>query len=281
MKTAIIIDSACGVKDLSKYKDTFLVPLLILREDGTSLKDDENFTEEQFNNLNGKELLRTSQSITGEMLNKWDELLKDYDQVICLLISKGLSGQFNTFKMFANNEENGYKGKVHIIDNNGVSILIKRQLEEVRYLLDKGLEPIEVCQKIENKYENIKGYIIPKSLEQLVRGGRVTKAAASLAKILKITPILSYTGIIDKEDKTRTFKKAIENSLDKIIKNETDDYVIDIAYSDCSIELLEEIKKIVIQKNLKIGLVEKLPFVIICHTGAETFAFFATKVNKF
>ncbi|QGS51737.1 DegV family protein [Spiroplasma tabanidicola] len=280
MKTAIIIDSSCGVKDLSKYKDTFLVPLVILKEDGTSIKDDQNFTKKEYDELNAKQVLRTSQTITGDMLTKWDELLKEYDEIICLLISKGLSGQYNTFKMFSNDSEGGYAGRVHVIDNNGVSILIKRQLEEVHHLLDRGVKPNDICKKIEEKYKKIKGYIIPKTLDQLVRGGRITKAAAGLAKILKITPILSYKGVIDKEDKTRTFKKAVSKVIEKIINETSGEYVVDIAYSDCSKELLQSVKDMVVEKGLKLGLVESLPYVIVCHTGAETFAFFANKIDK-
>ncbi|AHI52671.1 DegV family protein [Spiroplasma culicicola] len=270
MKTAIIIDSSVGLKDLSNYQDLYLVPLLINLEDESTIKDDITLNREQFYKLNDSQVLKTSQSLPGDMLAKWDELLKDYDQIICLLLSKGLSGQYNTFKMFSQEDE--YKDKVFVVDTNGVSVVLNRQLE-ICYELLKNNTPIEqIVEAIENKYKDFKGYIIPRSLTQLVRGGRITKAAAGLAKILKITPILKYNGEIDKEDKTRTFKKAVEIVLDKIIKDEKD-FILDISYSQVEQSVLDEVLQLVEQKGITLGLLKEMPNVIVCHTGRETFAF--------
>ncbi|ALD66783.1 DegV family protein [Spiroplasma cantharicola] len=271
MKIAILIDSSCGIKNTKDYKDLYLIPLMITKEDGQQIADDENLSTDEFYKLNDSQLLKTSQSIPGDVMTKWDELLKDYDQVVCLLLSKGLSGQFNTFRMFS--QEDKYKDKIHVIDNNGVSIVIKRQLELVQKLIQQGKNGQEIRDIIETHYNDIHGYIIPKSLVQLVRGGRISKAAAGLAKILKITPILKYNGEIDKQGKTRTFKKAVEEALKLLKAMYPENKKIDISHSRTDEETINLVKKLVTDAGYEIGLLDDLANTIICHTGRETFAF--------
>ncbi|WP_342258850.1 DegV family protein [Spiroplasma endosymbiont of Dioctria linearis] len=271
MKIAILIDSSCGIKNTKDYKDLYLVPLMITKEDGKQIADDEKLSTDDFYKLNDSQLLKTSQSIPGDVMKKWDELLKEYDQVVCLFLSKGLSGQFNTFRMFSQEEK--YINKIHVIDNNGVSIVIKRQLELVQTLIQEGKTGEEIKDIIEKYYNDIHGYIIPKSLVQLVRGGRISKAAAGLAKILKITPILKYNGEIDKQGKTRTFKKAVEEALKLLKVLYPENKKIDISYSRTDEETINLVKKIVTEAGYEIGLLDNLANTIICHTGRETFAF--------
>lgn len=270
MKTAIIIDSSAGIKNVQDYQDLFLAPLMIIDSKGNSYHDDSNLTSDEFYMLNDKELLKTSQTVVGEMYDLWDRLLEKYDNVICLLISKGLSGQYATFKMLANEEK--YMDRVFVVDTNGVSIVGRRQVEICTKLINEGKTPAEISQIIEEKYANRVGYIIPKTLTQLVRGGRISRAAAGLAKILKITPILKFDGIIDKEDKTRTFKKAVALAIEKIQKANSGDYVIDIACSRSDENNLEDVIRMVEESGCKIGKVEELPNVVVCHTGRDTFA---------
>ncbi|ARU92009.1 DegV family protein [Spiroplasma clarkii] len=270
MKTAIIIDSSTGIKDLSGYPNVFLAPLMIINSEGDAFKDDLLLTSDEFYSLNDKDLLKTSQTVVGDMYALWDDILKEYDNVICLLLSKGLSGQYATYKMLANEEQ--YMDRVFVVDTNGVAVVGKRQLDLAIKLLNEGKTPQEVMQTIETLYANKVGYIIPKSLTQLVRGGRISRAAAGLAKILKITPVLKYNGIIDKEDKTRTFKKAINLAITKIKEQYTGDYVIDVAYSRSPQEVLDEVLQLVKDAGFKIGLIYDMPNVIVCHTGRETFA---------
>jgi len=117
-------------------------------------------------------------------------------------------------------------------------------------------------------------YIIPKSLTQLVRGGRISKAAASLAKLFKITPILKFDGSIDKEDKTRTFNKALSIALQKIIaNNKGKKFVVDVAYTKCDESMLDEVLAMVTAAGCKVGIIRKLSNVIAVHTGKETIGF--------
>ncbi|AKU79391.1 DegV family protein [Spiroplasma turonicum] len=270
MRNAIIIDSSAGVKNVKDYKDLYLAPLMITKENGEQIADDENLTQDEFYNLYEKEMLKTSQTIPGEMMKLWDKLLESYDKVICLLLSKGLSGQYSTCKMLS--EEEKYKGKILVVDTNGVSIVLKKQLLQTIDLLKEGEKIENICNILEKDNKNFNVFIIPKKLDQLVRGGRISKAAAGLAKILKITPILKYDGTIDKEAKTRTFKKAIEDAVLLLKKKQPNSKIIDISFSKSSEELINTVKEIVNKHGFQINLFEEIPNTITCHTGLETFA---------
>ncbi|QHX36964.1 DegV family protein [Spiroplasma sp. BIUS-1] len=269
MKIAIITDSACGIPNISEIKNLYLVPLMISKEDGTQIADDESFSADEFYKLNDSQILKTSQSIPGMMMEKWDELLKEYDQIVCILISKGLSGQYNTCKMLSNEDE--YKGKVFIADSNGVSTVLRRQVEMALDLTEKVKDAKEIEQAIEKENEKFSLMIIPKTLDQLVRGGRISKAAAGLAKLLKIVPILKYNGIIDKQGKERTFKRAIQESI-SVLKEFGNTNIIDISYSRINHEHIDLVKDLVKSEGMEIGLIDELPNTITCHTGRETVA---------
>ncbi|AGR42432.1 DegV family protein [Spiroplasma diminutum] len=270
MKIAIITDSSCGISNISSIDDLYLVPLMITKEDGQQVADDESFNSDEFYKLNDSQILKTSQSIPGIMMGKWDELLKEYDQVVCLLLSKGLSGQFSTCKMLSQEDE--YKDKVFVVDTNGVSIVLKKQVERALDLKNQGKSAQEISDIIESENDKFQVYIIPKSLDQLVRGGRISKAAAGLAKILKITPVLKYDGTIDKHGKTRTFKKAVEEVL-LLLKEYGKDNYIDISYSRIDQDTLEMVKELVTQNGFELRIFDEMPNTITCHTGRETFAF--------
>ncbi|WP_338984828.1 DegV family protein [Spiroplasma endosymbiont of Diplazon laetatorius] len=274
MKIAIITDSASGVPNINEVKDLYLVPLMITKEDGTQIADDELFKPDSFYELNDSQLLKTSQSIPGTMMTKWDELLKEYDQIVCILISKGLSGQYNTCKMLAQEDE--YKGKVFVADTNGVSTVLRTQVEIALKLANEGKNGQEIEDEINKSNDKFSLFIIPKALDHLVRGGRISKAAAGLAKFLKITPILKYDGKIDKHGKERTFKKAIEEVV-RILKEFGDDQFVDVSYSRIDEEYLDIVKTAIEKAGLKVRLYDEMPNTITCHTGRETLALAAWK----
>jgi fatty acid-binding protein DegV len=115
-------------------------------------------------------------------------------------------------------------------------------------------------------------FIIPKNLETLKRGGRISATAAALAKMLKIFPILRYDGFIDKENTARTYKKAIIHAISMIKKECKNIKFIDVAYSRFNEEDLNLIKKLVSDEGLTIRLYSELTNVICSHTGRETVA---------
>ncbi|AVP49718.1 DegV family protein [Williamsoniiplasma luminosum] len=273
MKIAILTDSSYG-GNLKDIKDLYQVPLMITEENGGQIPDDENLTEERFYELLESQALKTSLTVPKTMLDMWDHLLKEYDQVIFAGLSKGLSGQFSTYRMLSETEDK-YKGKVFVIDTNGVSIILQHLVKNVAIWIAQNKTGFEIMELILKKHDKFTAFIIPKNLDTLKRGGRITPAAAALAKMLKIIPILRYNGQIDKQATARTFKKAVLESLELIKKERKGVKEIDIAYSKMNPETMELIELLLDKEGFKINMMMKLPKVVASHTGTETVALIA------
>lgn len=270
-KVALIIDSSSGIKkdDLKKYEDTYLLPLLLNFPDGSEVEDDEDVISfNEFYDILEHQVIKTSQIPMGKMLSTWNELLKKYDGIVFMGLSKGLSGQHENISMLAQGDE--YKNKVFVIDTDGISQLLVYMIDLVYQWIGEGIELTKIQSKLDLIKTKVSAFIIPKSLETLKRGGRITAAAAALASLLKITPILRYDGRIDKFDKTRTFKKAVETALGQIKKERQNWKNIILLHSKTDDETLKEVYNIIEDAGAKITSTYILPNVIAAHTGANT-----------
>ncbi|WP_031542121.1 DegV family protein [Mesoplasma photuris] len=270
MRIAILTDSAYDGK-ASSFKDLYVIPLMITTEDNQSIYDNDDLSRDEFYELLSKQGLKTSQTTPGDMMAMWDKLLVDYDQVIFAGISSGLSGQFNTMRMLSETEE-AYKGRVFVCDTKGVSIVLQNVIKNIAFWIAENKTGFEILELVNELSKNFTSFIIPKNLETLKRGGRISPAAAGLAKMLKIVPILRYDGSIDKETTARTFKKAIHESLNLIKKQHKGIKKIDLAYSRLDEIELETIIEMIESEGLKVNLCSELTKVICAHTGKNTVA---------
>ncbi|QHX36113.1 hypothetical protein STIUS_v1c05590 [Spiroplasma sp. TIUS-1] len=271
-KIAIILDSSCGIKqfrEVNKSADIHFVPLIISTPQGVSYDDDENLTVEKFEELlNNNQKLLTAQSNPGKVIEKWTELLKDYDEIINLPISSGLSGQYQTMKMLSKD----FDGKVHVVDTNGISVLFTYIASWAEQLIEKGLSGSEISKQLDEQCKKIHGYIVVQDLKRLVAGGRITPAVAMLAKLLKICPILKWNGKIDKFGKARTWKKAVIETVQQLKKDDNKKIIIGWSLRN------ENDKKFILKEladaGIVVGIDMYIAFVLSAHIGLETFAFF-------
>lgn len=269
MRVAILTDSSWG-GNASEYRDLFVVPLLVTDEHNVEIKT-ENLSEEKLRELLETKTLKTSLTPPGVMLPKWDELLTKYDQVVFAGISKGLSGQFNTNRLISESDPK-YMGKVFVVDTNGVSVVLEYEIGMIAWWVSRNKNGFEILELMNKHNEDFVGFIIPHDLETLKRGGRITPAAAALAKMFKIIPILRYNGTIDKEATVRTFKRAVYEALDQIRKELGHIPQIDFAHSLLDAEEMRMVREAIHKNGFKIRLDRSLPPVIAAHTGAGTIA---------
>ncbi|WP_425379821.1 DegV family protein [Spiroplasma endosymbiont of Stenodema calcarata] len=269
-KVALIIDSSSGITkdELKKYEDTYLLPLLLNFPDGSEVEDDEDVISfNEFYDILEYQVIKTSQIPMGKMLNTWNKLLEKYDNIVFVGLSKGLSGQHENISMLAQGED--YKGKVFVIDTDGVSEILVYMIDLIYSWIKEGIALTEFQTRIDVIKTKFSAFIVPKSLETLKRGGRIT-AAAALASLLKITPILRYDGRIDKFGKTRTFKKAIETAFEQIKKERQNWKNIIILHSKTDKETLNEVHQIIKDGGGIINSTYILANVIAAHTGPNT-----------
>ncbi|WP_308150195.1 DegV family protein [Spiroplasma sp. AdecLV25b] len=284
-RIGIISDSSAGfsLKDLKEMEIGFC-PLIINFSDNTTINDDPSIlTDKEFYEriVDKEQSAKTSQTPLGEMAKIWEEMLNKFDKLIFIPLSKGLSGQYNTATMLA--KEPNFKNKVFIFDSNGVSIinwlLVKKAYQ--MSLVEKN-DVNTILEALKLIRDNYLAYILPYDLKYLERGGRISKTAAALAKLTKITPILTFDGTIDRHDKTRTWKKAVNNAIKDIlkIKNKEKIALFYIIHAFAKPEMVKEVEEYVHSYHIENVQTITLANVISAHTGIGTFAFVVFDLEK-
>lgn len=281
-KTAIVTDSNAGIhQDEAKKLGIFILPMPFTI-DGKTYFEDINLTQDEFYEklMNGAEVF-TSQPVVGDITKLWDDILKEYDELVHIPMSSGLSGSCQTALMLAQE----YDGKVVVMDNQRISVTQKRDVLDAKRLADEGKSAKEIEEILMKNKLNSSIYITVNTLEYLKKGGRITPAAALLGSMLKIKPILTIQGEkLDAFTKTRTMSKGKQIMKDAIAKDIKerfgDDYhnvYIDIAYTydkDAALEFKEELLQIYPDAQIYC---DPLSLSVSCHIGPHSLAIAATK----
>ena len=205
-KVAIVTDSNSGItqaqaKELGRR--VMPMPFYINEE---MLLEDIDLTQEQFyERLTEGADIHTSTPILTNFTELWDELLEEYDEIVHIPMSSGLSSTCSTAAMLAQD----YEGKVFVVDNQRISVTQRQSVMDAMELAAAGKSGQEIYDKLmENKMES-SIYIMLNTLTYLKRGGRITPAAAALGTLLKIKPVLQLQGEkLDAFAKARTVKQG-------------------------------------------------------------------------
>lgn len=204
----IITDSHCGISAQEAQELGIRIlpmPFYINNEcflEGVSLS-----RQSFFEQLKAGSAVSTSQPSPADVMATWDDALKEYEQILYMPISSGLSGSCSTASALAMDEP--YEGRVFVIDNGRVSTLQHRSILDAVELIQEGYSAAEIKQILEDSRAEMVIYIGVETLEYLKRGGRVSPAAASLGTLLNIKPVLKLdVGKLDAYQKCRGMKKA-------------------------------------------------------------------------
>lgn len=216
-KVAIITDSNSGITQKeAEANGIFVIPMPFYINGQIHFEDIDLTQEEFYKELENDADISTSQPAVGDVLDMWNRLLKDYDQIVHIPMSSGLSGSCETAMMLAAD----YEGKVFVVNNQRISITQKQAVYEAKYMADNGMDAAEI-QKVllDYKFES-SIYITLEMLKYLKKGGRITPAAAALGTILKIKPVLQIQGEkLDAFTKVRSLKQAKTTMLEAIQKD--------------------------------------------------------------
>lgn len=158
----------------------------------------------------GKEV-HSSQPSIGNLMEKWDELLEEYDEIVYIPMSSGLSGSYATAAQFAKE----YEGRIEVADNHRISVSLRESVLDALELSKKGLSAREIRERLEkNAYES-SIYITVNTLENLKKSGRVTAAGAMIATVMNLKPILTIQGEkLDAFAKIRGMKSAEKRMIE-------------------------------------------------------------------
>ena len=248
-KIAIITDSNSGITQ--KEADNlgiFVVPMPFMIN-GEDFFEDINLTQDQFyEKLAEDATVSTSQPAPESLLTLWDKVLKDYDQIIYIPMSSGLSGSCQSAYMLAQEE---YEGKVFVIDNQRISVTQRQSALDAKAMADKGYTAEQIKDKLLETKLDASIYIMLDTLYYLKKGGRITPAAAALGTLLRLKPVLQIQGEkLDAFAKARTTaqgKSIMINAIKADIENrfggmDAGDFIIAGAYTN-NLEAAMEWKK--------------------------------------
>ena len=236
------------------------------------------------------ELSKVSATIAKEQGAKtWDELLKEYDEIVHIPMSSGLSGSCQTAIMLAQEEE--YEGKVYVVNNQRISVTQRQSVIDAKGMAEAGYDAAAIQKRLEETKFDSTIYITLDTLHYLKKGGRITPAAAALGTILRLKPVLQIQGEkLDAYSKARTYKIAKNTMLDAIAKDieerfdgksSPEDIYIAIAHTDnlaAAEEFRDEVKAIYPEHDIYI---DHLSLSVACHIGPGALAITATKVLKY
>ncbi|WP_338984328.1 DegV family protein [Spiroplasma endosymbiont of Diplazon laetatorius] len=269
MKIAILTDSSYGLT--SNIKDVFITPLSINISGEKSIKDDLNLSNEDFLKIINNNL-KTSQTAFGELEETIENILKNYDQVIICGVAKALSGQYNSYLNFASQEK--FKNKVFVIDSDGVSIILEKQIKDISDLINKGMSSKEIKDFIEKDKKNYECFIIPKKWNTMVASGRISKLKGLIATTLKVAVVLKVADEkIVLDSKQRSFFIGVKYILNELKTKIKDLKKIDVACGIFDNSVIEKVKSIIKDCGLEINLWSPLTKTIMINTGEQTFAF--------
>lgn len=283
MKVAIMTDSNSGIDQVkAKELGIKVIPMPLFINEELFLEDVTISQEQFYESLKKKVDVHTSQPSPGDVMEYWDELLKEYDQVVHIPMSSGLSSTTETAIMLSKDE--AYEGKVFVVDNQRISITQKDSVFDAMDMASRGIDGATIKKVLEKTKLDSSIYIMVDTMEFLKKGGRVTAAAAGIATVLNIKPVLQIQGgKLDQYSKARGFKgakkdmiKAIRKDLDGRFKNFLDagEMQLDIAYTgsdaECEAFIQEilaavpEIKDVINRDPLSLS--------VSCHIGPGALA---------
>jgi DegV family protein with EDD domain len=282
-KVAILTDSNSGITQAqAKDYGVFVIPMPFYI-DGELYYEDIDLTQEQFyEKLTQGGEITTSMPITGNLMDTWDKLLKDYDEIVYIPMSSGLSSSCATAKMLAED----YDGRVVVVDNQRISVTQKLSALEAKKLADLGKSAQEICDALMEIKSLSTIYITVDTLEYLKKGGRLTPAVAAIGSLLKIKPVLSIYGEkLDKYSMVRTVKAAKQTMIEALKKDmqnvlhtdNLDDVVISIAHTqnqEAAEKFKEELEAEFPGKEIWI---DPLSLSVSCHIGPGALACTVTK----
>lgn len=251
-KIAIVTDSNSGITQAEgKQLGIVILPMPFMINEETFYEDITLTQTEFYEKLESGVNVVTSQPSPESVLELWDKLLTEYDEVVHIPMSSGLSGSCQSAMMLAED----YNGKVQVVNNQRISVTQRQSALDAKMLAERGMDAAQIKDFLEKDKFNSSIYIMLDTLYYLKKGGRITPAAAAIGTMLRLKPVLQIQGEkLDAFAKARTANQgksimitAIRNDMETRFGGASADNIwLEIAYTkntDMAIQFMEELKK--------------------------------------
>ncbi len=284
-KIAVVTDTNCGLTPEQGLKmGVHIIPMPFYINDTEYLESVDMSIADFYKREKEGVDVHTSQASPASVLEKWDELLENHDQIVHIPMSSALSSSYDTAMMLSND----YEGRVFVVDNKRISITQMQSAIDAMYLAGQGLDGAQIRERLEAGALDCSIYIMLDTLTYLKKGGRITPTAAALGNLLRLKPVLQIQGEkLDAFAKARTSQagksimiNAIKKDIDERFGGDADNINLWVVHSDnleeCE-KFREEVKEVIPIENIDIY---ELPCSIGVHIGPGSLAVGITKKVK-
>ena len=273
-KVAIVTDSNSGItQEQGKELGIFVLPMPFFIDGELYLEDITLSQSEFYEKLGADSDISTSQPSPGEVMDLWDKVLEEYDELVCIPMSSGLSSTCATAITLAAE----YDGRVQVVDNQRISVTQEQSVLDAMNLREEGKSAAEIKEILEKEKLQASIYITVDTLKYLKKGGRITPAAAAIGTVLNLKPVLqiqgekldAYAKVRGKKQAKRVMMKAMQEDWDTRFKKyvESGEMCLQMAYAGNK-EEAEEFKKEVQAAFPGIDIhMDPLSLSVACHIG--------------
>ena len=280
MKIAIATDTNSGITAMEGEKlGVFVLAMPVNLEETIHYEGIDITSEQLYDAMRQHRDVSTSQPSPGQLMELWDGILaKGYDEIVYIPMSSGLSGSCQSAALFAQD----YDGKVQVVDNHRISVTQRESVVSALRLAEQGHDAGQIKDFLEKHAYDASIYITVDSMEYLKKGGRVTPAAATLATVLNLKPVLTIQG--DKLDafaKVRGMKLA-ESKMIEAIHHDREARFKDIPESRLLVETAGTLENEALAESWRQQVQAEFPFAkvsyanlpcsIACHVGMNSVA---------
>lgn len=280
MKIAIATDTNSGITAMEGEKlGVFVLAMPVNLEETIHYEGIDITSEQLYDAMRQHRDVSTSQPSPGQLMELWDGILaKGYDEIVYIPMSSGLSGSSQSAALFAQD----YDGRVQVVDNHRISVTQKESVISALRLVEQGYDAGQIRDFLEKHAYDASIYITVDSMEYLKKGGRVTPAAATLATVLNLKPILTLQG--DKLDafaKVRGMKLAESKMIEAIHQDRAERFK-DVPESRLLIETAGTLENGELAEHWRQQVQAEFPFAkvsyanlpcsIACHVGMNSVA---------
>ena len=280
MKIAIATDTNSGITALEGEKlGVFVLAMPVNLEETIHYEGIDITSEQLYDAMRQHRDVSTSQPSPGQLMELWDGILaKGYDEIVYIPMSSGLSGSCQSAALFAQD----YDGKVQVVDNHRISVTQRESVISALRLAEQGYDAGQIKEFLEKHAYDASIYITVDSMEYLKKGGRVTPAAATLATVLNLKPVLTIQG--DKLDafaKVRGMKLAESKMIDALHQDRAERFK-DVPESRLLIETAGTLENEALAESWRQQVQAEFPFAkvsyanlpcsIACHVGMNSVA---------
>lgn len=283
MKIAVVTDSNSGITQAQGKELGITVLPMPFMIDGNEFFEDISLTQQEFYGKMEEDMdISTSQPSPESIVELWEALLEEYDGIVHIPMSSGLSGSCQTALMLA--EE--FDGRVQVVNNHRISVTQRQSALDALEMAGKGMDAVQIKEVLERTGSESTIYITVDTLKYLKKGGRITPVAAALGTLLRLKPVLTIQGEkLDAFAKARTMKQAKSMMISAIqhdLETRWDDKEgkkthLEIAHTNCeeaALQLKEELLELFPDTDIHI---DPLSLSVACHIGPGALAIAAVK----